>query len=80
MTFDLPNFPSSLYVDFGQGAILWELNDPFLLTWEDLNMGDQDYDDMIFLVDRVVPTPIPGAFLLGALGIGAAGLKLRKYA
>lgn len=80
MTFDLPNFPDSLYVDFGKGSILWELHDPFLITWEDLNMGDQDYDDMIYLVDRVIPTPVPGAFLLGALGIGAAGMKLRKFA
>jgi hypothetical protein len=29
---------------------------------------------------RVVTTPVPGAFLLGLLGFGVAGLKLRKYA
>jgi len=29
---------------------------------------------------RIVTTPVPGAVLLGVLGLGAAGLKLRKYA
>jgi hypothetical protein len=28
----------------------------------------------------VVPVPVPAAFLLGMLGLGAAGVKLRKYA
>ena len=28
----------------------------------------------------VVPVPVPGALLLGILGLGAAGIKLRKYA
>ena len=28
----------------------------------------------------VSPVPVPGAILLGLLGLGAAGLKLRKYA
>lgn len=30
--------------------------------------------------NNVTVTPVPGAFLLGILGLGAAGLKLRKYA
>jgi hypothetical protein len=29
---------------------------------------------------RIVQTPVPGAFLLGMLGLGVAGVKLRKYA
>jgi len=30
--------------------------------------------------DQLVRVPVPGAVLLGLLGLGAAGLKLRKYA
>jgi hypothetical protein len=29
---------------------------------------------------EIIPVPIPGAFLLGMLGLGAAGMKLRKFA
>jgi len=37
------------------------------------------YPDMYLLVDEVV-VPVPGAVLLGMLGLSVAGLKLRKYA
>ena len=30
--------------------------------------------------DTYILTPVPGAFLLGMLGMGVAGMKLRKYA
>ena len=30
--------------------------------------------------DTFIMTPVPGAMILGLLGLGAAGLKLRKYA
>lgn len=30
--------------------------------------------------NSLVPVPVPGAVLLGILGLGAAGFKLRKYA
>jgi hypothetical protein len=32
------------------------------------------------MVESVVPIPLPGAVLLGILGLGVVGLKLRKYA
>ncbi len=80
MTFHLTDAPDSIYIDLGNGSILWELHYPYLITWEDLNMGDEDYDDMIYIVDRVVPTPVPGAVIIGFIGIIVAGLKLRKYA
>jgi hypothetical protein len=31
-------------------------------------------------VPPVTPTPVPAAFLLGALGLGTAGIKLRRFA
>jgi hypothetical protein len=54
----------------------------YILAWEDyLNLGGiDDYDDMVILVESVMPVPIPGALLLGLLGLGITGLKLRKYA
>ncbi len=38
--------------------------------------GDQDY----LRQDALVCTPVPAALLLGLLGLGAAGLKLRRFA
>lgn len=42
--------------------------------------GDGDYQDLVLMVESVIPIPVPGAVLLGMLGLGVAGLKLRKYA
>lgn len=37
-------------------------------------------DNVGMLLDNVTLVPVPGAVLLGLLGLGAAGLKLRKFA
>jgi hypothetical protein len=60
---------------------LWTDNE-FVLAWEDLLLpaGDGDYTDMVIMVESVLPVPVPGAILLGILGLSVAGLKLRKYA
>ena len=57
MTFDLPQANgTTIYVDYGSGATSLTLNDPYLIAWEDLawdgsKLGDEDYDDMMYLVD-----------------------------
>jgi len=40
---------------------------------------EPNFSDFVVMVDSV-PVPVPGAVLLGLLGLGAAGLKLRKHA
>jgi len=42
------------------------------------NDGDSELDSYMG-VDNVSVVPVPGAVLLGILGLGAAGIKLRKY-
>lgn len=58
---------------------LWTDNE-FILAFEDLSGGgDQDWQDLVLMVESVVPVPVPAAILLGVLGLGVAGLKLRKH-
>lgn len=59
------------------------LNDPYLIGGEDLpysggKLGDEDYDDMMYLVDRVSPVPAPGAVLLSGLGLSLHGWLRRR--
>jgi len=42
--------------------------------------SDGDYQDMVVLIEGANPVPVPGAVLLGILGLGAVGVKLRKFA
>ncbi len=67
---DLPNSPA------GQFAV-----DEYMLAFEDtFGGGDEDHNDFVFMVESINPVPVPGAILLGLLGMSAAGLKLRKFA
>lgn len=60
---------------------LWT-NNEWLLAWETgafYAASDGDYDDVVVMVESVHPVvPLPGAVLLGMLGLGFAGRKLRK--
>lgn len=57
---------------------LWTDNE-FVLAFEDQRGGgDGDWQDLVLMVESVVPVPVPGAVLLGVLGLGAAGMRLRK--
>ena len=66
----------------GAGATLYHFLNPILVGWEDLPLpGDNDYDDVMFLVDAtVVPLPAPILLLMGGLaGLGFVSRK-RKAA
>jgi hypothetical protein len=39
-----------------------------------------DFSDFVVQVESIRPVPVPGAILLGILGLSAAGIKLRKFA
>jgi len=47
-----------------------------------ININCTTYDPLLseFAVAKLTVTPVPGAAILGILGLGVAGLKLRKFA
>lgn len=74
----------SVFVDYGMGATSYTFANAFLIGWEDMRLlngvlGDDDYDDMIYLVD-FRPVHVPESsnlalLMLGLLGIAAARRK-----
>jgi hypothetical protein len=57
------------------------LSNEYVLAFEDLLVSpDWDFTDFVVMVESVEPVPVPGAVLLGILGLSAAGIKLRKFA
>ncbi|HRS10287.1 MAG TPA: hypothetical protein P5242_04410, partial [Sedimentisphaerales bacterium] len=45
----------------------------YVIGWEVENLGDRDYQDLVVEVSNVAPVPVPGAVLLGVLGLSVAG-------
>jgi len=60
---------------FGGGT--WTVNE-YVLAFEDLLVSpDWDFTDMVVMVESV-QVPVPGAVLLGLLGLSVAGARLRR--
>lgn len=80
--YNLPASPQDKTYTFDSSEIL-TLN-TYVLADGDFGIGfDGDchyWNDGITLTIETAPVPVPAAVLLGILGLGVAGVKLRKYA
>jgi hypothetical protein len=67
--------------DYGHSITASLLSDGLLNITVKSTGGDFYFDQSKLCVNTCYSAvPVPGAFLLGMLGLGAAGIKLRKYA
>jgi len=67
----------TIHVNTGSGVQAITLHDPYLIAWEDLKIAqsDEDYNDMVLLVDKACLVPLPGSFILFGMGFGGLGLS-----
>lgn len=49
----------------------------FLIAWEDLNLGDTDYNDLVIEIDLSPPVPEPSTMALILMGIGGVAMRRR---
>ncbi len=75
----------SVFVQYTAGPNVGDVfeytfNDPYLIAWEVApNGGDEDYNDLLYVVDRVTPVPEPMTMaLLGSGLVGMLGLRRKK--
>jgi len=74
-------FDTRFAIDVTSPSLLGPINDPVKVMLE-FNLA-HDYEDdseTWVLLDNVTLTPVPGAVVLGFLGLSAVGVKLRRYA
>ncbi len=51
----------------------------FMYAFEDLSLGDRDYNDLVVFVNAVAPAPVPEPATLVLIGVGLIGLgSLRR--
>lgn len=53
------------------------ISNRFLIAWEDLNLGDTDYNDLVLEIELGPPVPEPSTMALILMGIGGVAMRRR---